>query len=55
MHHLNGAKAADIYERMRGDKTNIFMSLQNNKLAIKAFQNTGENSALTTVAFESEC
>lgn len=42
MHHLNGAKAADIYDRMRGDKTNIFISLNKNKMAIKAFQNTGE-------------
>lgn len=42
MHHLNGAKAADIYDRMRGDKTNIFISLYKNKAAIKAFQNTGE-------------
>lgn len=42
MHHLNGVKAADIYDRMRGDKTNIFISRYKNKMAIKAFQNTGE-------------
>lgn len=38
MHHLNGAKAADIYDRMRGDKTNIFISLYKNKMDIKVFQ-----------------
>ncbi len=27
MNHLNGVQAADIYDRMRGDKTNIFMLL----------------------------